>query len=260
MMITHIPTIAKDGHAITSVDTWFAYAPPKDGEVQWVDGRSAKELAKAWFPISGQAQIPTELALLLSIHADFVTAEIKNGIPEVRIKLDDYPGETRNADLVLLAKRHDETILLTIEAKADEQFDMTIGEKLRSAAKGSNIPNRVEHLCKAMFGSTPTEKPALKELRYQLLHAMAATLIAARSHDAAKALFIVYEFATDKTLAEKRRANHNDLVAFLDILSNGTIRSLDNGSIVGPIVVPGGKHVPSSIPLFVAKIKRGQGC
>jgi hypothetical protein len=255
----HIPMITKDGHAITSVDTWFAYAPPKDGEIQWVDGRSAKELAKAWFPISGQAQIPRELALLLSIHADFATAEIMNGCPEVRIKLDDHPGETRNADLVLLAKRGNETIVLTVEAKADEQFDMTIGEKLRSAKKGSNIPNRVEHLCKAMFGATPTDKPALKELRYQLLNAMAATLIAARSHNAAKALFVVHEFATDKTSAEKRRANHNDLVAFLNILSNGTIRSLDIGSIVGPIVVPGGEHVFSDVPLFVAKIKRRQG-
>ena len=33
---------------ITSVETWRAHAAPKGGDVQWVEGRSAKELAKAW--------------------------------------------------------------------------------------------------------------------------------------------------------------------------------------------------------------------
>lgn len=257
MKLIRIPQISKDRHAITSVETWFQYAPPKDGEKQWVDGRSAKELAKAWFPTSGQACVPDELSSLLISHADFATAEITTGTPEVRIPLDDYPGETRNADLVLLAKRGGDTILITVEAKADESFDMHIGEKLKSAATNSNIPKRVQHLCRSMFGTTPMETPELKNLRYQLLNATAATLIAAQSHHAAQALFLIHEFATNKTTAEKRQENHDDLVAFLSVLSRGATRSLDTGVVVGPFHVPGGKHIPSGIPLFLAKIKRG---
>jgi len=259
MKIISIPQISKDGHAITSVETWFQYAPPKDGEKQWVDGRSAKELAKAWFPAPGQACVPDELSSILVSRAEFATVEITGGSPEVRIPLDNYPGETRNADLVLLAKRGGETSLITVEAKADEAFDMTIGEKLQSATTGSNIPRRVEHLSLAMFGTTPEETPALKDLRYQLLNATAATLIAARLHQATQALFLIHEFATNMTTAEKRQANHDDLVAFLRALSKGSIGSLDAGVIIGPLQLPGGKYVPSGMPLFLAKIKRGQG-
>jgi hypothetical protein len=39
---------AGPGGEIASMWSWFASAPPKGGERQWKDGRSAKELARAW--------------------------------------------------------------------------------------------------------------------------------------------------------------------------------------------------------------------
>ena len=33
---------------ITTVDEWLEWAGPLGGEKQWADGRSAKEVAKAW--------------------------------------------------------------------------------------------------------------------------------------------------------------------------------------------------------------------
>jgi hypothetical protein len=36
------------GRRISTVDEWFEYAPPVGQEKHWVDGRSAKEVAKAW--------------------------------------------------------------------------------------------------------------------------------------------------------------------------------------------------------------------
>ena len=252
-----VPAIAKDGHLIDSVETWLQFAPPKGGNEQWVDGRSAKELAKAWFPTPGMARVPLQLESLLSSHADIAGAEIKGGSPEVSIKLDDLPGGTRNADLVLSADRNGQTILLTVEAKADEPFDTTIGVKLDSAPEHSNIPKRVDHLCRSILGATPEEKPSIKNLRYQLLHATAATLIAARERQAGRALFVIHELITDKTDPEKLHANHIDLIEFIKELSGGTIRSLDTGTIIGPLNVPGGPHVPSHIPLYVGKIRSG---
>ena len=259
MRIYKIPKITKDEHVITSVETWFQFAPPKDGAKQWVDGRSAKELAKAWFPASGMARVPVELEKLLASHDDVIGAEITHGSPEVRIRLDDFPGETRNADLVLLSSRGKEQIVLTIEAKADEPFDMTIGEKLDSAPKGSNIPKRVEQLCLALFGSTPADKSSLKNLRYQLLNATAATLIEAKQKNACKAVFVIHEFVTDKTASEKLNANQNDLVSFTKELSRGAVTSVPSGVLFGPLNVPGGTYVPANMPLYLGKIRSGAG-
>lgn len=56
--------ITKNGHEIRTVDDWFQYAPPMGRQIQWRDGRSAKELAKAW--CSGlEPTVPTELVQLL---------------------------------------------------------------------------------------------------------------------------------------------------------------------------------------------------
>lgn len=256
MKIPLVPQISKDGNAITSVETWFQHAPPKRRESHWGDGRSAKELAKAWFPTPGQARIPDELSSLLLSHVEFANIEIATGFPEVSIPLDKYPGGTRNADLVLMARSADEVSVITVEAKADESFAMTIGKKLLSAKKDSNIPKRIEHLSQAVFGKPLEQDPCLEDLRYQLLHAIAATLVKAQSHHAARALFIVHEFATTKTINKKRQANHNDMVKFLGVMSGGIIHSLSSGVIVGPFNVPGGMHILAGIPLFVAKITR----
>lgn len=53
--------IAKNGQLITSVDDWFRHAPPKGGADHWRDGRSAKELARAWIE-SGSVAVPDELS------------------------------------------------------------------------------------------------------------------------------------------------------------------------------------------------------
>jgi hypothetical protein len=85
--------IHKDGLEIHSVVDWFHLAPPKKGVSQWKDGRSAKELAKAWFPSQGQPKIPNELVKLLKSHDDTKDTVINEGIPEHIVALDNFPGE-----------------------------------------------------------------------------------------------------------------------------------------------------------------------
>jgi hypothetical protein len=248
--------IVKDGYTIKSVDDWFRLAPPKEGKKHWVDGRSAKELAKAWFSKSDTAFVPSELAELLSSNPDLAGTTIREAEPEARIKLDNYRGETRNADLVLCAERNGETIIITVEAKADELFDVTIEDKLRSAKVKSNVPKRIDHLCQALFGAALPQRPCLGELSYQLLHGVAATLIAARQKCAAKAVFVVHEFATNKTDPEKLKQNHGDLVAFVSELSKGKTTTIEIGRAAGPFEINGGGHVPKDTPLYIGKIRR----
>ena len=256
MKIYTTPILEKDGHVIDSVDSWFRLAPPKDGENQWVDGRSAKELAKAWFRKPGHACVPQELDDLLSSHDDLAGYSIFTGTPEVRVTLDNYPGETRNADMILQGRRDEEIMVISVEAKADEQFDVTIGEKVRNAKAASNIPKRVDHLCRAIFTNSPEQKSSIADLRYQLLHAVAATVIAAGERRASKALFVVHEFKTDKTDDRKIADNHTDLETFVAELTRGTTQSVNYGKAVGPISISGGEHVPTGIPLYIGNIRR----
>lgn len=56
-------------HPIRSLEEWLQYAPPAKGEKHWKDGRSAKELAKAWMTYNGPS-MPSELMDLLGTHSN----------------------------------------------------------------------------------------------------------------------------------------------------------------------------------------------
>jgi hypothetical protein len=87
---------------IRSVKDWFRIAPPKQGIKHWVDGRSAKELAKAWFPKQGEAVAPKEFMDLFKLLPVTYGIQFEQGEAELNTRFDDCGGEDRNADLVLL--------------------------------------------------------------------------------------------------------------------------------------------------------------
>jgi hypothetical protein len=128
--------------------------------------------------------------------------------PEHKIQLDSYWGETRNADLAAVGKGQPGVVAMTLEAKADEPFGRTIAAELAGAGEGSNLPKRILSLCQSVLGRPPS---AVGGLRYQLLHAVAATLIYAKEQGAAAAVFVVYEFHGPSCSAAKLKHNAADL-------------------------------------------------
>jgi hypothetical protein len=50
--------ISKENTDINSVQGWFDHAGPKQGLRQWVDGHSAKELAKSFLETGTPAEPP----------------------------------------------------------------------------------------------------------------------------------------------------------------------------------------------------------
>ncbi len=247
----------KSGTEIRSIDDWFLLAPPKKGIKQWKDGRSAKELAKAYFPSSGQPKIPNELIKLLNSHEDTKDAVIDEGIPEHIVALDNFRGEQRNCDLVLYGRVGNKPIAINIEAKADEPFGLTIQKKLDSVTNPrSNIPKRIDLLCRSLFGKTVQEMPELANLRYQLITGAAGTLIDAESIKAHLSVFVIHVFLSNKLDVEKVDQNEKDFNKFIRLLSKNPQLKLEDGELFGPIVVNGGEFVPSHIPLYVGKIKR----
>ncbi len=245
----------KSGSEIQSIDDWFLLAPPKKGIKQWKDGRSAKELARAWFPSKGQPKIPNDLSRLLDSHNDTKGVIIEKGIPEHIVALDNFRGKQRNCDLALYGRVGDNPISINIEAKADEPFDLTIQEKLdRVTNPRSKIPKRIDILCRSLFGKKQQELPEMANLRYQLLTGSAGTLIDAESIKAHIAVFVIHVFLSNELDMEKVDQNDKDFNKFIRLLSENPKLKLENGKLLDPIVVNGGEFVPSHIPLYVGKI------
>ena len=182
---------SNDGKVITGIDDWFSFSPPAKGAKQWKDGRSAKELAKAWFR-TGKPQMPDELVSLLQSNSLTHGFQAEVGIPEKETVLDDFKGSGRNHDLILIGKTDTERILIAIEAKTDEAFGEKIGAYMESSEQAnprSQVPERIHQLAMGVFGHTN-----VKDLRYQLLHAVAGTLIEAKNQGASVAVLVIHEF------------------------------------------------------------------
>jgi len=86
-----------DGSAIRD---WREWSPPKQ-QKHWRAGRSAVELARAWFTTT-TPQIPTEFLALLSSSPLLEGLSELTGVPEFVTSLPEQ-GEGRNHDLVLEA-------------------------------------------------------------------------------------------------------------------------------------------------------------
>jgi hypothetical protein len=247
--------LSKCGEPILSVDDWFAKAPPKQGARHWKDYRSAKELAKSWFRAPNPTP-PEELLLFLLRAFPATDLALTDGYPERIIALDRFGGEQRNTDLLVVGSVGSQKVAISIEAKADEPFgDQLVGEYYdrRRTVPDSNLPARIDSLCQALFHTDLI--PRVRSLRYQLLHATAAALIAARNHGAEIAVFLVHEFISDRLNPAKLARNEHDWKTFIDVLTEGLGIDIQPNGAIGPVRVVGGEHIPSHIPLYLGKIE-----
>ena len=243
--------IHKSEHEILSVEDWLKYAPPKKGELQWEDKRSAKELAQAWCG-KGFACPPADMRLLLerAFRTEIVFDEAK---PECVIKLDVFAGEHRNCDLVVLCNVGAKRMVINVEAKADEPFGRVIGEYYdRKTGSGSIVPARIRQLSQALFGREPDE--AIRNLRYQLLHATAAALVEAAASGAELGLFLVHEFWSASLNRNKLTQNATDWENFIHAFPELATAGIEKNQILGPVSVLGGGRVPHSVPLYLGKL------
>jgi hypothetical protein len=241
----------KSGNEIRSVEGWFTHAPPKMRERHWKDGRSAKELARSWFR-QDFACPPEEMRALFesAFQAEVTFAEAK---PECVIKLDDFLGEHRNCDLVVLCKLGAKSMVVNVEAKADEPFGDLIGEYFdRKTGSSSKVPERIRQLSESLFGREPDK--VIRKLRYQLLHAAAATLIESASKGAELALLLVHEFQSASLNGDKLRQNAADWEDFVHAFPKLATAQVGKNQILGPVSIPGGGHVPHSVPLYLGKL------
>ncbi|WP_342565248.1 hypothetical protein NST84_08960 [Paenibacillus sp. FSL R7-0345] len=236
------------GLNISNLTDWFQHAPPAKGEAHWVDGRSAKELAKAWTQ-SGAPTVPKELERLIDSHQDIKGLIPEIAIPECETKLDAFNGNGRKHDLIVYGKTSDKKTLISIEAKADEPFGEVISNLIKrySTNPRTKVPERIKQLGLSVFGDKD-----FGHIRYQLLHAVAGTLIEARINNCGQAVFVVHEFVPSGIHSKKSKQNNEDLQTFVELLTD---IPLIEGQLIGPIKVIGGNNIPSNIPLYIGKIE-----
>ena len=243
---------------IDSVERWFELAPPKRGRDHWVDGKSAKELAKAWFR-SGRGALPSELVALLASPMATRDAELTVALAERVTRFDGY-GEGRNHDLLLQMRRDDEAkIIVGIEAKVVERLDDTViakmdeAKRIEGAGKHTNLQRRVEELVLALFGRTLADV-RLGALRYQMLTAAAGTLVEAKDREAKLAVLVVHDLsanASDKNALTPTQMDVSDFVIAL----GGDGLPMGPGRLYGPFKIAGGGRIPSNVPLYVGLIE-----
>ena len=253
-------SIAKNGTPITSLEEWETLAGPERTD-QWVDGRRAKEAARAWLEAEGGA-LPKEIATLLKRHDAFGPVLSWSAEPQMPQRIDAFPDEPRNSDLVVEAEDAHGKYLIAVEAKADEPFGETMGDTLAAAVDRwveddrSNGSTRASQLAKAMLGPRSEDDPPLKDIRYQLLTACAGCLCEAERRGHARALLLIQEFVTDRTVDKKLLINAIDLGRFVKRLSHGAAKSLVAGEIHGPFEVPGAPLVSAKIDFYLGKVSR----
>lgn len=235
-----------DRQNIFSVDEWFETCPPRRGAEQWKDGFSAKELAKAWFR-HGRPRVPSEYMSLFESAPPFAGMSVATVHPEVQTSLDEFRGG-RSADAVLLGVANGQRVLVSVEAKAGEDFGPMIGPYLRRVTSGTNVPERVDSLSAAVFGRRVVSyDPTLVTLRYQLLHGLAGTAIEAKHRGAELAAMVVHYFPNDRRPLADSLA---DFQAFVTEASGGVVADIQPNVLV-PLTLPGGGLVPLNRQVWV---------
>ncbi len=239
------------GEIIRSLDDWLRLAPPRQGEAHWRDFRSAKELAQSWLR-NGEPAMPIEYAELLRSHRDTRSFKPTVGIAEMEIRIDEFGGP-RNSDMVVIGKSGRSKILLAVEAKADEEFAKTIADELRGLPPNSNKPERVARLAAGVLNRELD--PSLTSLRYQLLHALAATAIEAKSHQAELGILLIQEFISLSVDFEKVTQNASDLKAFVQTVPGWTDADLSIGTLLPPITLNGNRYIPDDQLVMIGKVR-----
>jgi hypothetical protein len=251
--------IQKNSQPIRTLDDWFRLASPKDGLKQWVDGRSAKESAKAWLGADGD--MPVEIAELISSHADIGPLTVERVEPECLLAFDEHRGP-RNADIAMWAHDANGPIAITVEAKADEAFDrmvadvLTAGRETLLTKPNSKALARAIDLTRCLFDVRAGDEARVSELRYQLLTATAGTLALAKSMNATRGVVIVHEIISASCTQAKLDANHRDLGLFLGRISKGVMNETQSGVLYGPFTVPGAPLFDAPAALYFGKAVR----
>jgi len=160
-------------------------AKPK---LHWKKSYSAMTTAACWEAADGN--LPPEVNQIFqdSGQVDLIDLKLLAAIPEWEVEL---PGGTRSShtDVLALARNDKGLVVIAVEAKVDEPFGPTLGEKRSEASKGQS--ERIDYLHAALGLDTPLND----NIRYQLLHRTVSAIRTAQDFHAGSAVMFVHSFS-----------------------------------------------------------------
>ena len=146
------------GKAVHSTKEWEELCPPLGKSNQWVDYRSAKELAKSVFDTGTLSEVVKEVLKEVPSDNEISLPSEMYGVPEKPTTLPWGKSGKRKHDLWLYNIQSD--IAVSIEAKTDESFDRKLSQKRATSKKknsdgGSNMNARLDGILDYIYEGTP---------------------------------------------------------------------------------------------------------
>jgi hypothetical protein len=253
--------VARNGMPITTIEEWRAELNKRE-QAKFVPFYSAYETARAW---TEPNRVPPAVAALFE-RPPLAGFQLERAIVEERTWFDQYGGP-RYHDLLLTARADRERLAIVgIEAKVNEDFGGTLKrEHERAVANGlrdgyvSNMPKRLHGLSAALLNRdlTPEQPydPQDAELQYQLLSALAGTLVEAHLAQADVAMMLVHEFQTPLSNPGVAQRSSGRIQELLKRFGRQPTDELPVGQPLGEFVVRGGGKIPAEATFYVAKVR-----
>lgn len=174
---------------ILSYDKWRESFISNDSSIHWKEGRSAQSLAED-FMLTNKSGRDMLVQIVEQVTGEGIVGNIEAYI-EHESEIDGFQGSGRMQDLAAFGKlRNNHTFFIGLEAKVDETFDKTIGEKAliinkhkethKTTKQHKRLMNLLQEFLHLQFNKD--DFPALhdipceiKNLRYQLLYYLAGS-------------------------------------------------------------------------------------
>lgn len=169
---------------ILSYDKWRESFISNDSSIHWKEGRSAQSLADD-FMLTNKLGRKLLVQLVEQVTGNEIEGKIEAYI-EHESEIEGFKGKARMQDLAAFGKlRSNHSFFIGVEAKVDETFDETIGEKAfiiekyKAQHPTTNQHERLMNLLqeflhlqfdKSSFPELPDVPDKIKNLRYQLLY------------------------------------------------------------------------------------------
>ena len=174
---------------IRNYDKWREAFILNDSPKHWKEGRSAQSLAED-FMLTNKPGRDMLVQIVEQVTGEGIVGNIEAYI-EHESEIDGFQGSGRMQDLAAFGKlRNNHTFFIGLEAKVDETFDKTIGEKAliinkykethKTTKQHKRLMNLLQEFLHLQFNKD--DFPALhdipceiKNLRYQLLYYLAGS-------------------------------------------------------------------------------------
>ncbi|NIA07700.1 MAG: hypothetical protein GWP14_08750 [Actinobacteria bacterium] len=156
--------------------------------LHWKKSYSAMTTAACWEDAGGELPLEVKETLDTSGQSELAGLKLLAAIPEWEVEL---PGGMRPSctDVLALARNDEGFVVLGVEAKVDEPFGPTLGEKRADESAGQG--ERIDYLHTALR----LDMPLRDEIRYQLLHRTVSALRTAQQFHACSAVMLVHSFS-----------------------------------------------------------------